>query len=119
MRTDHTPDDRRTDDSTIPAYDDPVDVALEVAQDLADDRDVRRYIRRARQARIAACEPDEDGRDAVDECPGCGSSRFCPHGGPGSYWCENCELEYIDFGDEWRRCGFDGVVEVLEDGGTA
>lgn len=50
----------------------------------------------------------------IDHCPGCESSRFYSLDAPGSYWCEDCELEYVDFAGEWLRCGYDGDLEAVE-----
>jgi DNA adenine methylase len=57
----------------------------------------------------------------IDRCPACGEeARFYLNCAPGTFFCENCELEFWQEGDGWYCCDTDGDPRrvVVTDGGT-
>lgn len=59
--------------------------------------------------------------DGTERCPVCGEEgRFYLNCAPGIFFCESCELEFWQEGDEWFCCDTDGDHRRVSvaDGGT-
>ncbi len=56
-------------------------------------------------------QPTEQSNEETENCPGCGASAFYPNGGPGAYWCDECEREFWQEAGDWWSCDASGVGE--------
>lgn len=51
----------------------------------------------------------------TDDCPVCGSTLITGMTGPGTVWCDDCEMEYWREGNGWWRCDESGEPENVKE----